>query len=324
MRPGGKYFFTRNMSAVCAFEVGKKHTPGSGFVIIGAHTDSPCPRLKPRTKAANEQFSQVRVQNYGGGLWYTWFDRDLGVAGRVLVNRKDEAGTDVPRHELVRVDRPVMRISSLAIHLDRSLNDGFKVNFQSHMAPIVADAVAKQLGDENDKHCPVLLELLADALECDPGDILDFECQLCDTQPSAVGGARNEYVFSGRLDNLQSCHASLCALIRASSDASLEDEHLTRMLVHYDHEEVGRLGARRGELDDGGRAAARHARAGKRSAASAANDETGANAETDLDDLDARARRARSLFPRTWRTPCIPTTRTGTNPVTSPGSAPAS
>ena len=69
MRPGGKYFFTRNMSAVCAFAVGKKHTPGSGFVIIGAHTDSPCPRLKPRTKAANEQFSQVRVQNYGGGLW---------------------------------------------------------------------------------------------------------------------------------------------------------------------------------------------------------------------------------------------------------------
>ena len=88
----------------------------------------------------------MRVQNYGGGLWYTWFDRDLGVAGRVLVNRKDEAGTDVPRHELVRVDRPVMRISSLAIHLDRSLNDGFKVNFQSHMAPIIADEVQRALG----------------------------------------------------------------------------------------------------------------------------------------------------------------------------------
>ena len=227
------------MSAVCAFAVGKKHAPGSGFVIIGAHTDSPCPRLKPRTKASNEQFSQVRVQNYGGGLWYTWFDRDLGVAGRVLVNRKDEAGTDVPRHELVRVDRPVMRISSLAIHLDRSLNDGFKVNFQSHMAPIVADAVAKQLGDENDKHCPVLLELLAEQLKCDPGDILDFECQLCDTQPSAVGGAKGEYIFSGRLDNLQSCYCSLTALIAASSDESLEDETAIRMIAHYDHEEVG-------------------------------------------------------------------------------------
>ena len=185
-----------------------------------------------------------------------------------------------------------MRISSLAIHLDRSLNDGFKVNFQSHMAPIVADAVAKQLGDENDKHCPVLLELLGEQLKCDPGDILDFECQLCDTQPSAVGGARNEYVFSGRLDNLQSCHASLCALIRASSDASLEDEHLTRMLVHYDHEEVGSDSAQGAGSSMTEDALRRVTRALARSAASAENDETGANDKTGLDDLDARARRA--------------------------------
>jgi aspartyl aminopeptidase len=168
------------MSAVCAFAVGKNHKPGSGFVIIGAHTDSPCPKLKPKTKAKNETFLQTRVQNYGGGLWYTWFDRDLGVAGRVLVNRKDAGGTATPTHELVRVDRPVMRISSLAIHLDRTLNDGFKVNFQTHMAPIIADEVERVLGggDSNDddskrrkttkdkdsssKHCPVLLELFAE------------------------------------------------------------------------------------------------------------------------------------------------------------------
>lgn len=307
MRPGGKYFFTRNMSAVCAFAVGKKHVPGSGFVIIGAHTDSPCPRLKPKTKAANETFLQVRVQNYGGGLWYTWFDRDLGVAGRVLVNRRDASGNATPKHELVRVDRPVMRISSLAIHLDRSLNDGFKVNFQSHMAPIIADEVQRALGggggdddDSNDdakdaqsekrrkttkqddsKHCPVLLELFAEQLRCDPADILDFECQLCDAQPSAIGGARNEYVFSGRLDNLQSCHASLCALIRASSDASLEDEHLTRMMVHYDHEEVGSdsaQGAGSSMTEDALRRITRAL--------------AGAERAGDADDLDARARRA--------------------------------
>jgi aspartyl aminopeptidase len=307
VRPGGKYFFTRNMSAVCAFAVGKKHVPGSGFVIIGAHTDSPCPRLKPKTKAANETFLQVRVQNYGGGLWYTWFDRDLGVAGRVLVNRRDASGNATPKHELVRVDRPVMRISSLAIHLDRSLNDGFKVNFQSHMAPIIADEVQRALGggggdddDSNDdakdaqsekrrkttkqddsKHCPVLLELFAEQLRCDPADILDFECQLCDAQPSAIGGARNEYVFSGRLDNLQSCHASLCALIRASSDASLEDEHLTRMMVHYDHEEVGSdsaQGAGSSMTEDALRRITRAL--------------AGAERAGDADDLDARARRA--------------------------------
>jgi aspartyl aminopeptidase len=245
------------MSAVCAFAVGKKHKPGNGFVIIGAHTDSPCPRLKPKTNLKSNAFLQVRVQNYGGGLWYTWFDRDLGVAGRVLVKRKEG-----PSHELVRVTRPVMRISSLAIHLDRTTNDGFKVNFQQHMAPIIAREVDKALGaggitmkgedkdeDETDpkrtqtdaesKHCPVLLELLAEELRCDPRDVLDFELQLCDVQPSVIGGARNEFVFSGRLDNLQSCHASLCALINASTEMSLENETLTRMMVHYDHEEVG-------------------------------------------------------------------------------------
>ena len=288
------------MSAVCAFAVGKNHKPGSGFVIIGAHTDSPCPKLKPKTKAKNENFLQTRVQNYGGGLWYTWFDRDLGVAGRVLVNRKDEDGTETPTHELVRVDRPVMRISSLAIHLDRSLNDGFKVNFQQHMAPIIADEVERVLGgggdsneddskrrkttkdkDSSSKHCPVLLELFAEELNCDPGDILDFECQLCDTQKSAIGGARNEYVFSGRLDNLQSCHASLCALIRASSDASLEHEHLTRMMVHYDHEEVGSdsaQGAGSSMTEDALRRITRSL--------------SGADGANAFDDLDARARRA--------------------------------
>ena len=143
MRPGGKYFFTRNMSAVCAFAVGKKHVPGSGFVIIGAHTDSPCPKLKPVSAVKKGGFLGVGVQTYGGGLWHTWFDRDLGVAGRVLVRRPDAEtpGESRVSHELVKIERPVMRIPSLAIHLDRSLNDGFKVNFQQHMAPVIADAV---------------------------------------------------------------------------------------------------------------------------------------------------------------------------------------
>ena len=262
LKPGGKYFFTRNMSALCAFAVGAKYAPGSGFVIVGAHTDSPCPRLKPCTKAKSENFLQVRTQNYGGGLWYTWFDRDLGVAGRVLVRRPDAEtpGESRVSHELVKIERPVMRIPSLAIHLDRSLNDGFKVNFQQHMAPVIADAVEAELGagpqtktpadetraetkkrrvESSDKHHPVLLDLLAEALGCEREDVLDFELQLCDTQPSAVGGAKGEYIFSGRLDNLQSCYCSLTALIAASSDESLEDETAIRMIAHYDHEEVG-------------------------------------------------------------------------------------
>ena len=120
-------------------------------------------------------------------------------------------------HELVKIERPVMRIPSLAIHLDRSLNDGFKVNFQQHMAPVIADAVEAELGagpqtktpadetraetkkrrvESSDKHHPVLLDLLAEALGCEREDVLDFELQLCDTQPSAVGGAKGCLLYT--------------------------------------------------------------------------------------------------------------------------------
>jgi aspartyl aminopeptidase len=144
-------------------------------------------------------------------------------------------------HELLKINRPVMRIPSLAIHLNREMNNGFAVNFQQHMAPIIADATESALGagsvpkDEPDakklkesanpslqklgelmnassdstRHHPVLLELIADELRCDVGDVADFDLQLCDVQPSTIGGARNEYIFSGRLDNLASCYASL-------------------------------------------------------------------------------------------------------------------
>ena len=253
------------MSAVCAFAVGGSYVPGSGFVVVGAHTDSPCPKLKPNTKASSERFLQVRTQNYGGGLWYTWFDRDLGVAGRVVVKR---AGVDKARHALVKIDRPVMRIPSLAIHLNREMNNGFAVNFQQHMSPIIANAAEAALGvgsvdapepkrakadggsdggDASEKnaaaarHHPAILELVAEAAGCDPADVCDFDLQLCDVQPSTIGGAKNEYIFSGRLDNLASCYASLAALIDATDDetSTLADETGIRMLVHYDHEEVG-------------------------------------------------------------------------------------
>lgn len=256
---GGRYFFTRNMSCLVAFAVGGKFQAGNGAVIVGAHTDSPCIKLKPHTQAGKNGFVQLGVQPYGGGIWYTWFDRDLTVAGRVFVRRGDKTC-----HELVQINRPILSIPSLAIHLNRTVNKGFDVNCQNHLPPILATEVKAKLAmpasapgankkrkseeakdgkDDADadpsalRNSPLLLKLLADELKCAPEDILTFDLQLCDTQPSAIGGACNEFIYSGRLDNLAMSYAAIEALVE--TDHSLGDETFVRMSVLYDHEEVG-------------------------------------------------------------------------------------
>ncbi|KAK2388386.1 putative aspartyl aminopeptidase [Trifolium repens] len=259
LKPGHKYFFTRNHSTIVAFAIGKRFVAGNGFYIVGAHTDSPCLKLKPVSKVVKGGILEVGVQTYGGGLWHTWFDRDLTVAGRVIV-RKEIAGSVSYLHRLVRIEEPIMRVPTLAIHLDRGVNDGFKVNTQTHLLPILATSLKAEAdkvssesnsvesgnkendktGSSNAKHHPLLLQLLASKLECEPDDICDFELQACDTQPSIVAGAAKEFVFSGRLDNLCMSFCSLKALIDAtSSDRSLEEEPGIRMVALFDHEECG-------------------------------------------------------------------------------------
>ncbi|CAN1129974.1 Probable aspartyl aminopeptidase [Linum perenne] len=234
LEAGKRYFFTRNHSTIVAFALGKKYAAGNGFYVIGAHTDSPCLKLKPVSKVTKSAYLEVGVQLYGGGLWHTWFDRDLTVAGRVIV-REDENGTVSYSQKLVRIEEPIMRIPTLAIHLDRNVNsDGFKINTQSHLLPVLATLVKAELnkvvvkngpagsGDTNEgqkadkesstsnlKHHLLLLEIIASQIGCKPDDICDFELQACDTQPSAIGGALKEFIFSGRLDNL--C-MSFCSL----------------------------------------------------------------------------------------------------------------
>ncbi|XP_020209704.1 probable aspartyl aminopeptidase [Cajanus cajan] len=261
LQPGNKYFFTRNHSTIVAFAVGKRYVAGNGFYIIGAHTDSPCLKLKPVSKVVKAGILEVGVQTYGGGLWHTWFDRDLTVAGRVIVREGNSY-----LHRLVRIEEPIMRIPTLAIHLDKTVStDGFKFNNETHLLPILATALKGELnkvsaengtvesanqtdgkkaadktGASNTKHHSLLLQLIASKLGCEPDDICDFELQACDTQPSTVAGAAKEFIFSGRLDNLCMSFCSLKALIDAtSSDSSLEEETGVRMVALFDHEEVG-------------------------------------------------------------------------------------
>lgn len=252
LEAGKKYFFTRNHSTIVAFAVGKKYVAGNGFHIVGAHTDSPCLKLKPVTMVSKGGCLQVGVQTYGGGLWHTWFDRDLTIAGRVMI-REENDGSASYSHRLVRLEEPIMRIPTLAIHLDRGVNDGFKVNTQTHLIPVLATSIMAEMnkpaaenGPEDvgivgkPKHQPLLLQMLANQIGCAPGEICDFELQACDTQPSVVAGALKEFVFSGRLDNLCMSFCSLKALIDAtSSESSLDDETGVRMVALFDHEEVG-------------------------------------------------------------------------------------
>ncbi|EGD72847.1 aspartyl aminopeptidase [Salpingoeca rosetta] len=251
-KPLGKYFFTRNQSTLVAFAVGGNFKPGNAFTVIGAHTDSPCLKVKPNSKLSKAGYLSVGVECYGGGLWNTWFDRDLSLAGRVMVRQPDGNFA----HKLIRVDKPILRVPNLAIHLNRGIySDGFKYNKETHLpailaiaekqlnAPAKGDADKKEEGkkpfSQDGRHHSMLLEIISKELGCEVKDICDFELCLFDTQPSALGGPADEFVLSPRLDNLESSFCGLEGLIAASSDADLKDDTTTRVLALFDHEEVG-------------------------------------------------------------------------------------
>ncbi|KAJ2065036.1 hypothetical protein GGI17_000637 [Coemansia sp. S146] len=246
IKPNGRYFFTRNGSSIVAFAVGGKFRPGNGISIVGAHTDSPCFKLKPVSKKTSSGFLQVGVQVYGGGLWHTWFDRDLSIAGRVMV-RNGAGGYD---SRLVSIQDPILRIPSLAIHLDRSVREAFTYNKETHLTPILA-TVAKALNGDNasDKnikcaHHPILLDRIAKELSVEVADIADFELCLYDTQKATIGGICNEFIYASRLDNLNSSYCAVEGLINSLSDesAAAEDSHV-RMVALFDNEEVGSTSA---------------------------------------------------------------------------------
>jgi aspartyl aminopeptidase len=245
VKPLDKCFLTRNQSTLIAFAVGGNYKAGNGFSIIGAHTDSPCLKVKPASKKTKHGFIQLGVQLYGGGIWHSWFDRDLKIAGRVMV--KDGS---MIKHHLINIDRPILRVPNIAIHLQRDQNDKFEFNKETHLTPILATTVCEQLelgtkpspeSAENsaEKHHPILMKLLADELKVSCDDILDFELCLCDFVPGTLGGAFDEFIFCGRLDNLHSSFCALQGLIESCQGGSLAEDPNIRMISLFDNEEVG-------------------------------------------------------------------------------------
>jgi aspartyl aminopeptidase len=179
----------------------------------------------------------LNTDPYGGGLWHTWFDRDLGIAGKVIL--KSENGGLFTR--LLRIDSPVARIPNLAIHLtDRSTP--FSPNLHEHCKAILtmesSSINCESSSDSQERLHPFLLQLVSDKLCVSPDVIVDMELQLIDIQPPTLGGANNELLFSGRLDNLCSSYQCLRALIDGASEDLVSQENI-RLITLFDHEEVG-------------------------------------------------------------------------------------
>ncbi|XP_022343582.2 aspartyl aminopeptidase-like [Crassostrea virginica] len=246
IKPLDKCFLTRNHSTIIAFAVGGKFRPGNGFSIVGAHTDSPCLKVKPQSKLDKSGFQMVGVQCYGGGIWHTWFDRDLTIAGRVIVKNGDKL-----EHKLVNVEKPILKIPNICIHLMRDHNEKFSPNKESHLVPVLATTVQAELSqsvgeknksgpqEEKDKHQPLLVNLICNKLKIQPEQMRDFELCLADTQPAAIGGVLDEFIFSPRLDNLLNAYCATTALVESCEGKGLAAEPNVRLVCLFDNEEVG-------------------------------------------------------------------------------------
>lgn len=220
---GGRYYVIRGGSSIIAFAVGSDALAESGFRLVGAHTDSPGLRVKPKALQAGDGLLRLGVEVYGGPILATFADRDLSLAGRVAV--RTGAG---PSLRLVRFGEPLLRLPNLAIHMNREVNEnGLKFNKQTEL-PLVLGLAGDGEAADGRFH-----GLLAAALEVAPDDILSWELNACDTQPGAFWGANREFIADSQLDNLASCHAGLTALMAA------EDPATTNVCAFFDHEEVG-------------------------------------------------------------------------------------
>ncbi|MCP8898654.1 M18 family aminopeptidase [Gilvimarinus xylanilyticus] len=230
LEPGGRYFVIRNGSSLIAFIHGRAPLAESGIRMLGAHTDSPCLKVKPNAKVTSAGYYQLGVETYGGVLLSTWFDRDLSLAGRVTFR----SASGSPASRLIDFRAPIAVVPSLAIHLDREANRNRSINPQTDIRPIL------MLADENPDEFTFSALLMAQLQAEHPGlevrEILDFELSLYDTQKPAQMGLKGEFVASARLDNLLSCYVGLDAIKRA-------DDAQSCLLVCTDHEEIGSASA---------------------------------------------------------------------------------
>jgi len=218
LAPESKYYVTRADAAMVIFHTPKQWSGSSTFKIIGAHTDSPCLKVKSNAVSLKESYQLLNIEIYGGVLLTSWFDKDLLLGGRVFVEGADGTLSS----ELVQL-KSKLRIPRLAIHLDREVNNqGFKVNPQEQMLPVMG------LGAEFDFEAWIKTELKT------PGKIMSWDLFLFDAEPCSFGGVNEEFIYAPRLDNLACVHASYESLVKANSS----DDHF-QIAAYFQHEEIG-------------------------------------------------------------------------------------
>lgn len=223
LQPGGCYFVSRKDASIIAFRIGERPLSETGFRIVGAHTDSPGLRLKPKAAFVTDGIARLAVEIYGGPILATFTDRDLSLAGRV--NIRSGRGFET---KLVHFEQPLVRLPNLAIHMNRDVNEqGLKLHKQNELPLIFG------FGKDTESAAQAFLQLLAEQLKVEPDRILNWEMNVHDTQLGAFWGADQEFIANSQLDNLASCHAGITALMQAKTPQA------TAVCALFDHEEVG-------------------------------------------------------------------------------------
>jgi aspartyl aminopeptidase len=223
LRSGGAYYVVRGGASIIAFKLGQKPLADTGFMMVGAHTDSPGLRLKTHAAHASDGLIRLGVEIYGGPILATFTDRDLSLAGRVNVRTSTGYKT-----RLLNLKSPLVRLPNLAIHMNRDVNEqGLKLNKQTEL-PLLFGLSHEKLSAREQ-----FTAYLAKALDVDALEILNYELNVFDTQKGTFWGAQQEFIANGQLDNLASCHAALTAML------ATESPDATIISAFFDHEEVG-------------------------------------------------------------------------------------
>ena len=225
----GKYYVIKNDSALIAFEVGTGDIEETGLRLIGAHTDVPGFRIKPNPQMISEgKYVKLNTEVYGGPILHTWFDRPLSIAGKVSLKG---ASPLKPETRLVNINKPLLIIPSLAIHMNREVNEGFKINRQVDTLPLLG-----LINDKLEKE-DYLMNILAEELQVNKEDILNFELGLYEYEKGMLIGMNEELISSGRFDDLWMVYAGIKALVDSRENAA------TKVMICIDNEEIGSLTA---------------------------------------------------------------------------------